>query len=156
MAIVGYKISDGKSVTFTSSGAKTGGTWYKQNGFLGLLFADVADGEVGALNIECAEYKTDQIDTGDTMTIGTKIYWDNGNSRFTEDGESGFPFVGIVTKTKNANNVIYFILVSQGEGLDAIQATNQADSTASDVAGIVADFNTLLGKLQTAGLMASS
>lgn len=36
------------------------------------------------------------------------------------------------------------------------QATFQADSTAVDVAGIVADFNTLLGKLQTAGLMATS
>lgn len=34
-------------------------------------------------------------------------------------------------------------------------ATNQANSTASDVSGIVADFNTLLGKLKTAGLMAS-
>ena len=33
------------------------------------------------------------------------------------------------------------------------QATNQADSTATEVAGIVADFNTLLGKLKIAGLM---
>ena len=32
-------------------------------------------------------------------------------------------------------------------------ATNQAASTAADTAGIVADFNTLLGKLKTAGLM---
>ena len=33
-------------------------------------------------------------------------------------------------------------------------AANQADSTASDVAGLLADFNTLLAKLKTAGLMA--
>ena len=33
-------------------------------------------------------------------------------------------------------------------------ATDQAASTANDTAGIVADFNTLLGKLKTAGLMA--
>lgn len=32
----------------------------------------------------------------------------------------------------------------------------QADSTAVDVAGIVTDFNSLLAKLKTAGLMASS
>ena len=31
----------------------------------------------------------------------------------------------------------------------------QANSTASDVAGIVADFNSLLAKLQSAGLMKS-
>jgi hypothetical protein len=30
---------------------------------------------------------------------------------------------------------------------------NQADSTAADVAGVVADFNALLAKLKTAGLM---
>ena len=34
-------------------------------------------------------------------------------------------------------------------------AANQADSTASDVAGLLADFNTLLAKLKTAGLMAA-
>ncbi len=32
-------------------------------------------------------------------------------------------------------------------------AANQADSTATDAAGIVADFNTLLAALKTAGLM---
>ena len=33
-------------------------------------------------------------------------------------------------------------------------ATNQAESTASDVAELVADFNALLVKLKAAGLMA--
>jgi hypothetical protein len=33
------------------------------------------------------------------------------------------------------------------------QATNQADSTATDVAGLLADFNALLLKLKTAGIM---
>jgi len=32
-------------------------------------------------------------------------------------------------------------------------ANNQAASTAADVAGLVADFNTLLGKLKASGLM---
>jgi len=32
-------------------------------------------------------------------------------------------------------------------------AENQADSTASDVAGLLIDFNSLLSKLKTAGLM---
>jgi len=34
-------------------------------------------------------------------------------------------------------------------------AVAQADSTANDVAGLVADFNALLQKLRDAGLMAS-
>ncbi len=35
------------------------------------------------------------------------------------------------------------------------QATNQAASTAADATALKADFNTLLGKLKTAGLMAA-
>lgn len=34
-------------------------------------------------------------------------------------------------------------------------ATAQSDSTSSDVAGIVVDFNSLLAKLRTAGLMST-
>ena len=40
------------------------------------------------------------------------------------------------------------------EGLPASpKAENQVDSTASDVAGLKADFNSLLAKLKAAGLM---
>lgn len=38
--------------------------------------------------------------------------------------------------------------------LSASQAEAQADSSAEDVAGLVADFNTLLAKLRAAGIMA--
>ena len=34
-----------------------------------------------------------------------------------------------------------------------LQATNQADSVATDVDGLVTDFNALLAKLKTAGIM---
>lgn len=36
------------------------------------------------------------------------------------------------------------------------KAAAQADSTASDVAGVVSDFNSLLAKLRTAGIIAES
>lgn len=36
-----------------------------------------------------------------------------------------------------------------------IQASAQANSTATDVAGLVADFNALLAKLRTAGVIAT-
>ncbi|NLS42536.1 hypothetical protein EYH65_20545 [Bacillus subtilis] len=38
--------------------------------------------------------------------------------------------------------------------LTAAKATTQANSTATDVAGLVTDFNALLAKLKAAGLMA--
>lgn len=40
--------------------------------------------------------------------------------------------------------------------LTATQAAAQDDSTASDIAGLVSDFNTLLANLRSAGVMASS
>jgi len=42
-----------------------------------------------------------------------------------------------------------------GTIVGANTASNQANSAASDVAGIVADFNTLLSYLQIAGIMDS-
>ena len=49
------------------------------------------------------------------------------------------------------------LIVEEGgsvEGLPASpKAENQADSTASDVAGLKTDFNSLLAKLKAAGLM---
>lgn len=40
------------------------------------------------------------------------------------------------------------------DGDSFTRADSQADSTAADVAGIVSDFNSLLAKLRTAGLIA--
>lgn len=42
------------------------------------------------------------------------------------------------------------------DALAAKTAANQADSTASEVAGLVTDFNALLAKLIAAGLMAAA
>lgn len=39
------------------------------------------------------------------------------------------------------------------KGNKIVQAANQANSTASDIEGLVTDFNALLAKLKTAGLM---
>ena len=44
-------------------------------------------------------------------------------------------------------------LVKDVDDLQAKVAANQADSTATEVSGLVADFNTLLASLKTAGLM---
>ncbi len=46
--------------------------------------------------------------------------------------------------------------IKQGASVTGLPiAENQVDSTATDVVGLVADFNALLAKLKAAGLMAA-
>jgi len=105
------------------------------------------------LNIENGEYETSQVAAADTLAAGTKVYWDATNKVFTEVA-AGRLFAGIVTQAKDANNVIWLWFAPQQPAVT--QAAAQADSTAVDVPGIVADFNALLAKLRTAGIIASS
>jgi len=155
---MGRKISDGKSVKVTVPESTTieQGKFYLLDGFLGIAVRGVTTGagetaEV-VLNIENGEYETSQVAAADTLAAGTKVYWDAANKVFTEVA-AGNLFAGIVTQAKDANNVIWFWFAPQQPVLK--QAAAQADSTAADVAGIVADFNALLAKLRAAGLMAS-
>lgn len=116
---IGYgKISDGKSVKVTVPGNTTieAGKFYLLDGFFGCAMQSVTTG-VGqtaevVLNIEQAEYETDQINTAETFAKGTLIYWDSVNKRFTETATSN-RLAGRVTVGKDANNVIWFILGPQ-------------------------------------------
>jgi len=54
--------------------------------------------------------------------------------------------------TTQKDNIIKY--VTEATAAVDKQAATQADSTASDVAGLVTDFNALLSKLKAAGLMA--
>ena len=112
------KVSDGKRVRVTVPENTTieAGKFYLLNSFLGCAFQSVTTGtgetaEV-ILNIEQAEYETDQIDTSQTFTKGTLIYWDAANNRFTETSTEN-RLAGRVTQAKDANNVICFILGPQ-------------------------------------------
>ncbi len=120
---IGYgKISDGKSVRVTVPVNTTieAGKFYLLNGFFGCAMQSVTTGagktaEV-VLNIEQAEYETDQIDTSQTLTFdkGTLIYWDDSNKQLTtSDGSGTNRLVGRVTAAKDENNVIWFILGPQ-------------------------------------------
>jgi len=47
--------------------------------------------------------------------------------------------------------------IKEGASVTGLPAAeNQADSTATDTAGLVTDFNSLLSKLKAAGLMAAN
>ena len=113
------KFSDGKSVRVTVPGNTTieAGKFYLLDGFLGVAFQSVqtAPGQTAevVLNIEQAEYETDQIDTSQTFAKGTLIYWNGTIGRFTETS-AGNRLAGRVTQAKkDDNNVICFILGPQ-------------------------------------------
>lgn len=116
---VGYgKISDGKSVKVTVPESTTieAGKFYLLDGFLGCAMQSVTTsaGETAevVLAIEQAEFETDQIETTQNFAKGTLIYWDVANKRFTETATSN-RLAGRVTVSKDANNVIWFILGPQ-------------------------------------------
>ena len=67
------------------------------------------------------------------MSYNTKNYTEQGGEKTV---------IGGVLEIKEGASVM---------GLPVLE--NQADSTATDVAGLVTDFNALLAKLKAAGLM---
>lgn len=92
------------------------GKFYLLGGFLGMALQSVTTGPGQTakvvLEIEPAEYETDQIDPAGTFAEGTPIYWDAANARFTELA-TGNRFAGIVTTGKGTGSVIEFALAPQ-------------------------------------------
>ena len=124
---IGYgKISDGKSVKVTvpESTKVEAGKFYLLDGFLGCAMQSV---ETGAgetaeviLNIEQAEYETDQTKEADraTMAVGTDIYWDKDNKYFTLSGTD--IYAGKITAAADENGVIWFKLAERPFSLDDV------------------------------------
>ena len=112
------KVSDGKSVRVPVPEKTTieAGLFYEISGFFGSAMQSVKTltGETSevVLNIEQAEYETDQIEKTKSFKLGTKIYFDKG--KFTETKSDTARFAGTVTQGKDANGVIWFILAPQG------------------------------------------
>ena len=113
------KFSDGKSVRVTVPVNTTieAGIFYLLDGFLGVALQSVqATGQTAevVLNIEQAEYDTDQIDTDHTQNFdkGTLIYWDAASKKFTETSQNN-RLAGRVTQAKDSKGVICFILGPQ-------------------------------------------
>lgn len=114
------KMSDGKSVKVIVPENTTieAGKLYLLDGFLGFAFQSVTTGpgetaEV-VLNIEQAEYETDQVAEEDEMSVGAVVYWDAVAQKLTvNDSEGANRKVGRVTAAKDSNNVIWFILGPQ-------------------------------------------
>lgn len=117
------KVSDGKSVRVKVPASTTieAGLFYELDGFFGTAMqsvkTDAGETDEVILNIEQAEFETDQIMTTKAFPVGAPIYFTGG--KFTPDADNGVPEptayrqVGRVTSAKDQNNVIWFILGSQ-------------------------------------------
>lgn len=110
-------------------------------------------------------YQTKNHSSGDKLTIGGVLEI-VGEGQIVKDGvpvEFGSGSAGIadgsISTSKLADGVITLAKLgtdttkSLHGKLTAKKAAAQADSTATDVAGIVTDFNELLAKLRAAGIM---
>jgi predicted RecA/RadA family phage recombinase len=122
---MGRKISDGKSVKVVVPENTTieQGKFYLLDGFFGMAVRGVVTGAgetaEAVLNIEEAEYETNQITATDAFNKGDKVYWNAATGLLTTNpanDASGNPTnrpVGRVTQAKDANNVIWFLLGPQ-------------------------------------------
>lgn len=87
------------------------------------------------------------------ITIGQRLFWDSTNSCLTTTA-GGNTYVGYAFKASLSADTTGFVTMVDNTGGN--QAAVQADSTAANVAAMVIDFNALLAKLKSAGLMASA
>lgn len=112
------KVSDGKSVRVAVPTSTTveAQKFYLIGGYFGAAMESVTTSasqtDSVILNIEQAEFETDQIDTTKAFAAGTLIYWDDTAKKLTETATSN-RLVGRVTTAKDANNVIWFLLGPQ-------------------------------------------
>ena len=158
---IGYgKVSDGKSVKVMvpESTKVEAGKFYLLDGFLGCAFQSVETGagEIAevVLNIEPAEYETDQTKTTDraSMTVGEDIYWDKSNKYFTLSATD--IYAGKITSAADENGVIWFKLAERPFSLDdvttlAAQVGTLGDLTTTAKNSIVAAINEVDGEIGT-------
>ena len=115
------KVSDGKSVDVTvpAAAGTVAGAFCVLDGFFGLALQTIvaAENTAGAtisLQIEQAEYVTDQIDKTKAFVKGAALYFDPSKGLFTDDATvSGSFMVGRVSDAKSAESTIQFILYPQ-------------------------------------------
>lgn len=152
MATVTRFVSEGKTVNYTNSSGSA--IVYKQIIPLTkqcIIAAEaIANGALGSVYLkgifQLAAKSTDVI------AVGNVLYWDDSNNYLTLTATGNTPF-GLATTTKASTVTSVEACLVPGI---VKQLAVQADSTATTVAGLVTDFNTLLAALKAAGIMANS
>jgi hypothetical protein len=163
------KIFEGLSVRVTVPQNTTvnQGDFARFDGILGVAADRVVTGSGQTkplvLDIEPAQYETDQIDSADTFPVGSAVFWDNIEKRLTTVDTDG-TYCGRVTKAKDSNGVIWFLFQPDQYGV-AGQAAAVTDITTADGSDAAttqalanatkAKVNALLASLRAAGILAS-
>lgn len=88
------------------------------------------------------------------FTVGQKLFYDT-TAKLVTSTATGNIYIGYAIAAKaQTDTVVNVKLVDDTTNTSVItKAANQVASTATDVAGLKTDFNALLTKLKTAGLM---
>lgn len=95
-------------------------------------------------------------DGGNTLVIGGKLVVEEGAEVEGLSGGESYTLPEASESTLGGVKVGDGLTINEGVlSLDLTKAANQADSSATTIEALVTDFNTLLGKLVTAGLMES-
>ena len=147
----------GESIDYVPSADVSAGDVVVQNDLIGIAKLDIAAGALGAL-ATCGVFALPKaevaIDTGD------KIYWDADGNPVGGEADSG------AITTVAAGNVYCGKAIFDAESDEQSvtikleqpsfqnQCQTQADSEATNIAGLVVDFNALLAKLKAAGFLA--
>ncbi|AEE95293.1 DUF2190 family protein [Mahella australiensis] len=108
------KVSNGKSIKATSPETVAQGEFVLINNIFGLALESAAGGEQVVLDIEQAEYETNQVAAGVTFKVGDAVYFDATEKVLTNtDGAGANRLVGRATQASDANGVVWFILAPQ-------------------------------------------
>ena len=109
-------VSIGNAVDYTPSGAAVvAGQVVDLGEHVGVAVTDIADGELGALQIEgiydFAKY------TGDEIAVGVTVYWDEGTNTATTTSAYGEAVAGICVKAAAAGDATVRVKLVPGLGL---------------------------------------
>jgi predicted RecA/RadA family phage recombinase len=118
---------------------------------VGVALGNIANGASGSVKTDGVFSFAKEVGSGKGITQGAAVAWDEANKVVTKT-IAGHKFLGYATQTVGDNGATIEVSIDElGHQMAA-----QADSVATNTAGIVADFNALLAKLRAVGLLANA
>jgi predicted RecA/RadA family phage recombinase len=106
-------LHDGKAVEYMPDTDVAAGTVVVQNSLVGIALRNIPAGQLGALQVDGVFEIAKR--SGDVLTAGTKIYWNDDDGVATSDTDDGgeiyspFPYLGKAVET--AGVAVLFVKV---------------------------------------------
>lgn len=92
-------LAPGSNLSFTAAAAITSGAFVVLGAIGGFAVADAAIGETATIKVD-GVFSVTKVGS-QAWTVGQRVYWDAGNSRFTNVGADGV-FAGVATEAVDA------------------------------------------------------